>query len=193
VDDTPARILVAVDHRGLLLIHDQVLPSVTALIVGAPVEGSWWSHPMANTIYNALGAIESSVAVVKLIGGKNTLVAKRLWPELRDVGMGRDPWQTNRLDDEALAMLDDINHATEPVLVDKSQTKIATLLERRLLVYPTEIHTATGHHCKAYQGWQRWAAARHLSSAAPSTRARATFEAIVAKQTDKSVAKLVPW
>jgi hypothetical protein len=193
VEDASDRILAAVDERGLLLIHDQVLPSVTALIAGAPVEGSWWSHPMANTIYNALGAIESDVAVVKLIGGKNTLVAKRFWPELRDIGIGRDPWQTNRLDDEAIALLDDICHATAPVLVDKSLAKIATLLERRLLVYPTEIHTATGHHRKAYQGWQRWGDERNLGQAQATAKARATFEAIISQQTDKDAAKLVPW
>jgi hypothetical protein len=193
VDDASDRILAAVDERGLLLIHDQILPSVTALIVGAPVEGSWWSHPMANTIYNALGAIESDVAVVKLIGGKNTLVAKRLWPELRDVGIGRDPWQTHRLDDDAIALLDQIDHATAPVLVDKSQVKLATLLERRLLVYPTEIHTASGRHRKAYQGWQRWGDERHLRRAQSSAEALATFEAIIAQQTDKPAAKLFPW
>ena len=181
------------DQRGLLLVHDQVLPSVTSLIVGAPVEGSWWSHPMANAIYNALGAIESDVAVVKLIGGKNTLVAKRLWPELQDIGIGRDPWQTNRLDDEGFALLADIDNATTPVLVDKSHTKIATLLERRLLVFPTEIHMATGHHRKAYQGWQRWGAERHLRRARDSTQAQATFDAIIVQQTDKDAAKLVPW
>jgi hypothetical protein len=193
VDDTSDRILAAVDERGLLLTHDQVLPSVTALIAGAPVEGSWWSHPMANTIYNALGAIESDVAVVKLIGGKNTLVAKRLWPELRDIGVGRDPWQTKRVDDEAIALLNDIDHTTTPVLVDKPKAKIATLLERRLLVYPTEIHTATGHHRKAYQGWQQWGDERNLRRARVSTQARATLEAIIGQQTDKDTVKLVPW
>jgi hypothetical protein len=193
VDNASHRILAAVDERGLLLIHDQVLPSVTALIVGAQVTDSWWSHPLGNTIYNALGAIESDVAVVKLISGKNTLVAKRLWPELRDIGIGRDPWQTNRLDHEAIALLDDIDHAAEPVMVDKSQTKIATLLERRLLVYPTEIHTATGHHRKAYQGWQQWGDERHLRSTGASAQARATFEATIARQTDKDATKLVPW
>jgi hypothetical protein len=193
VDDTSDRILAAVDDRGLLLIHDQVLPSVTALIVGAPVAGSWWSHPMANPIYNALGAIEADVAVVKLIGGKNTLVARRLWPELRDIGIGRDPWQTNRLTDEAITLLNDIDCATAPVLVDKSQTKVAAVLERRVLVYPTEVHTATGQHRKAYQGWRRWGDERHLRSVKTSAQAQATFEAIIAQQTDKDPAKLVPW
>jgi hypothetical protein len=193
VDDASDRILAALDERGLLLIHDHVLPSVTSLIVGAPVEGSWWSHPMANTIYNALGTIEPHVAVVKLIVGKNTLISKRLWPELRDIGIGRDPWQTNRLDDDAIALLDQIDHAKAPVLVDKSQVKLATLLERRLLVYPTEIHTASGHHRKAYQGWQRWGDERHLRSNRASAQAQVTFEAIIARQTDKPAAKLFPW
>jgi hypothetical protein len=193
VDDASDRILAALDERGLLLIHDHVLPSVTSLIVGAQVEGSWWSHPMANTIYNALGTIEPHVAVVKLIVGKNTLISKRLWPELRDIGIGRDPWQTNRLDDDAIALLDQIDHAKAPVLVDKSQVKLATLLERRLLVYPTEIHTASGHHRKAYQGWQRWGDERHLRSTRASAQAQVTFEAIIARQTDKPAAKLFPW
>jgi hypothetical protein len=54
------------------------------------------------------------------------------------------------------------------------------MLERRLLVYPTEIHTDAGYHRKAYQGWQQWGAERHLRSARASTHAQAVFEAIIA-------------
>lgn len=53
--DAVAVITEKVEAEGLLLVHDQRLPSVTALICAEPVFGSWWSHPLANVIYNALG------------------------------------------------------------------------------------------------------------------------------------------
>ena len=61
VDATATAIAAAVDRHGALLVHDQVLRSVTALVTGATVAGSWWSHPMANTIYDALGALDDEV------------------------------------------------------------------------------------------------------------------------------------
>ena len=42
------------ERTGLLLLHDPALPSVTALVTGAPFRGSWWSHPQAHEIYRLL-------------------------------------------------------------------------------------------------------------------------------------------
>jgi hypothetical protein len=47
-------------------------------VVGAPVQGSWWSHPMPNVIFNAIEEIDAEVATVKLVRKKNTLVARSL-------------------------------------------------------------------------------------------------------------------
>ncbi|MDA2934727.1 hypothetical protein MYX82_10350, partial [Acidobacteria bacterium AH-259-D05] len=35
---------------GLLLESDAILPSVSALVAGAPVRGSWWGHPRGDAI-----------------------------------------------------------------------------------------------------------------------------------------------
>ena len=195
VDTTAAAIAVAVDRQGILLVHDRTLPSVTALVAGAPVPGSWWSHPMANTIYNALGAIDDEVAIVKLVNGKQTLVARRLWPDLVAVGAARDPWQTKGLDDETLALLADIEATDGPRTVDKQRRRGAEMLERRLLVYVTDIHTERGHLVKGYEGWRHWASGRHVTPATDSGRARQTFDDIVAALASQGGAALarLPW
>ena len=54
---TAALVLDAVERYGVLLVHDGALDCVTSLVTGGPVAGSWWSHPRANEIYNALGEI----------------------------------------------------------------------------------------------------------------------------------------
>ncbi len=192
-DPTATTILDAVDRHGVLLVHDQVLVSVTSLVAGEPVKGSWWSHPMGKAIYNALGAIEEQVVTVKLIAGKQTLVARRLWPELVAVGAAGDPWQLSGLDEHTQELLATITSGSGPVVVDKAQRKAAELLERRLLVHVTDIHTGRGHHVKGYEDWAAWAAERAVVPAADSASARATFEAAVrALAPDGRVARL-PW
>jgi xanthosine utilization system XapX-like protein len=193
VDATATAIADAVDRHGILLVHDQVLPSVTALVTGAPVSGSWWSHPMANTIYGALGTIDDEVATVKLVNGKQTLVARRLWPDLVAVGAARDPWQTTGLDDEARALLADVESGPGPLTVDKARRRAAEVLERRLLVYVTDIHTEQGHHVKGYEGWQHWARGRHVTPTADRRRARQVFEDIAAALTGGRIGARLPW
>ena len=39
------RALKELKRYGLLLVTDARLPSLVALVAGAPVRGSWWSHP----------------------------------------------------------------------------------------------------------------------------------------------------
>ena len=194
VDATATAIVDAVDRHGVLLVHDQVLPSVTALVAGEPVPGSWWSHPMANTIYNALGVVDDEVATVKLFNGKQTLVARRLWPDLAGVGAARDEWQTTGLDDEARALLADVDSGPGPLMVDKSRRRPAEWLERRLLVYVTDVHTEQGRHVKGHHGWQHWARDRHFEPAADSGRARRVFEDIAATLAARAgTAVRLPW
>jgi hypothetical protein len=51
---------------------------------GEVIAGNWWSHPQAHTIYNVLTEVQASedVLVCRLLGGKITLVHRRLWPAL---------------------------------------------------------------------------------------------------------------
>lgn len=192
-DATASVILAAVDRHGILLVHDKVLPSVTALVVGAPVAGSWWSHPLANTIYNALGALDDDVATVKLLNGKSTLVARRLWPDLAGVGAAADAWQTAGLDDETLALLAAIARSPAPLVVDKAQRPAAERLERRLLVHTTDIHTPNGHHAKGHQAWGHWARDRAVTPTADGAAARAVFDALAAALARPGTPAKLPW
>jgi hypothetical protein len=50
---------------------------------------SWWSHSKGKEIFRALDALpEDQVVSTKLVGGKVTLIHRRLWPELLAVAIG---------------------------------------------------------------------------------------------------------
>jgi hypothetical protein len=145
---------------------------------------------LANTIYNALGEVEDRVAAVKLLAGKDTLVAQRLWSDLAGVGLGRDPWQLDGLDRDTLAVLDQIDATSEPVVLDRPGRHLAGALERRLLVYSIEVHTDSGKHLKAHQRWLDWCRAKGIAPRSESRRARAAFESIAPTGTGR---RLLPW
>jgi hypothetical protein len=60
------------------------VPSVAEAIAGEPIIGSWWSHPDAPAIFDALSAIDDSddIRCFKLVDRKITFVHRRLWPAL---------------------------------------------------------------------------------------------------------------
>jgi hypothetical protein len=99
------RFRAALEDTGLLLVHDKELPSATAVAAGAPFGGSWWAHPLAHPIYDALQLIEDDVTRAKLVKGKVTLIAPRLWPAVVAVGSGRRPWQLDGLSAPAIDLL----------------------------------------------------------------------------------------
>ncbi len=194
VSEAAAIIADAVEANGLLLVHDQRLPSATALIAGEPVMGSWWSHPEANTIYNALGALEDRYVTVKLVAGKQTLLAPRLWPDLIAIGSARQRWQLDGLSEDDLALLDQIASATHPVLLHHPDLRAAgKRLERRLLVVGDEVHTDAGRHLRALASWPAWAREHGVAEPTPAPRAAmARFESIVEQWGPGSVS-LLPW
>ena len=73
-----------VEHGMLLESARGPLPNVAALVAGEPIKGSWWAHPRSHEIYATLNALVDSPDVVRmrLVGGKVTLVHRRLWPAL---------------------------------------------------------------------------------------------------------------
>ena len=193
IDDFAQLILDTVNRSGLLLVHDRILPSVTTLVVGEAVEGSWWSHPKANLIFNAVEEIDAEVATVKLVRKKNTLVARSLWQDLCNLGYAREPWQLDGLDPAAWKMLDVVEAATQPVVFDKAGKKAAAQLDNRLLAYAAGIHTDAGHHVRAYQSWAAWAVERDLECLTGNAAgARARFEAITAHW-QHADSRLFPW
>jgi hypothetical protein len=72
------------EHGVLLQAARGPIPNLPELVVGAPVAGSWWAHPAHDEILRVLNEAMASGQVVRLrlVGGKVTLVHRRLWPAL---------------------------------------------------------------------------------------------------------------
>src|SRR5438132_11281565 len=92
---------------GLLMLSDAQLPSITTLVAGKPIRGSWWGHPKAHDIFRVVSRIAEhpDVAVTKLIAGKITFVHRKLWPALLAVATAREAWQMNGLSQKARNLL----------------------------------------------------------------------------------------
>ena len=74
-----------VASRGVVLVAAKgPVPRLTEAIAGEPIVGSWWGHPKGHEIYAVLDEVMSSsdVLVCRVVGGKVTLVHRRLWPAL---------------------------------------------------------------------------------------------------------------
>jgi len=70
-------------YHGVVLQSAKGLePSLVARIVGEPVRGSWWGHPLGQRIYALLQEIDESRVVLTctLAAGRITYVHRRLWP-----------------------------------------------------------------------------------------------------------------
>jgi len=152
---------------GLLLESDPKLPSVTCLVTGQPVRGSWWAHPQAHAIFavNCLLADHPDVLIAKLISGKVTFVHRPLWNAVFAVALACEPWQVEDLSKSARALLDRVTREDElrtdqvqsGLTKGKSLGEAARELESKLLVYSEQIHTDSGSHAKCLQTWERWA------------------------------------
>jgi len=67
---------------GLLLQHDRELASVTTIVAGPPIRGSWWGHPLGHELFDLLNEFEKGEGALsgKWVNGKITYVHRRLWP-----------------------------------------------------------------------------------------------------------------
>src|SRR6266478_4961789 len=82
---TPKQAIAFVKANGVVLESGRgAVPSLAEAIAGAPIRGSWWAHPKANTIFLCSRAVRQSadVLVCRLVGGKVTYVHRRLWSAL---------------------------------------------------------------------------------------------------------------
>jgi hypothetical protein len=101
---TPKQAIAFVKANGVVLESGRgAVPSLAEAIVGAPIRGSWWAHPKANTIFLCSRAIRESadVLVCRLVGGKVTSVHRHLWPAL--VRLAR------RFDADRLAVIEEVH------------------------------------------------------------------------------------
>lgn len=181
--------LAQLDRHALLLATDPKLPSVTTLVAGEPVRGSWWSHPRAHAIFAVMEGLvgHGDVAVAKLVSGKVTYVHRALWPALVGAGQGAEAWQTASLSPAARrlwSLLLDApvlrtDEVASPRLRGRPLGDAVRELERALLVHSEEVHTAGGAHAKRLQTWERWG--RHQDVAPlPAGEARGRLEAVLA-------------
>jgi hypothetical protein len=95
--------MAALAEHGMLLQSARgPLPNVAELIAGEPIKGSWWGHPQGHAIYDELQLLDESPDVVRLrlVGGKVTLVHRRVWPALVRVADRFAPKQLAALHEE---------------------------------------------------------------------------------------------
>lgn len=95
--------LAFVEARGAVLVSARSdAPSLVEAIAGAPIAGSWWGHPEGHRIFEVLNAVTDSdqVLVCRLLGGKLTLVHRRLWPALARLAGGLAPGQVAQVRQE---------------------------------------------------------------------------------------------
>jgi hypothetical protein len=88
-------------HGVVLASAKGTVPSVAEAIAGEPIVGSWWSHPKAQAIFDALSSIDDDedIRSFKLIDHKITFVHRRLWPALAKLA------QTGALDADRVASI----------------------------------------------------------------------------------------
>lgn len=106
--------LAFVRERGVVLVSAKgSAPSLVEAIVGQPVKGSWWAHPEGKRIFATLNAVTDSeeVLVCRLVGGKVTLVHRRLWPALARLAGHFLPEQIAQVRQEHTGSGRHVNHA----------------------------------------------------------------------------------
>lgn len=86
--------LAFVEKHGIVTESARTsVPNLAEEVVGAPVSGSWWAHPLHNEIFGLTRVVRSSpdVLVCRLARGKVTYVHRRLWPHLVKLASEFDP------------------------------------------------------------------------------------------------------
>jgi hypothetical protein len=190
-----AAVLAKLKEHGLLLLTDANLPSVSALVAGAPVRGSWWAHPRSHEIFrvNCELAQHPDVLVSKLISGKITYLDRALWPAVVAIGRARESWQTERLSRDARKLLAEVDR--QPIQTDRRVSKAASELETNLLVYSEQFHTEAGAHARRLESWDHWTRRTgYVGERITVMRAKATLEHVVAALNRKFKGRgRLPW
>jgi hypothetical protein len=171
----------ALARTGLLLLSDAALPSVTGLVAGTPVRGSWWGHPKGRAMFAAASELAEhpDVTAARLVNGKVTFVHRRLWPALMGVGGAREPWQMDRLSAAARRLLDRVTREGTLRTDEAPGSKDAAReLEARLLLHADQVHTERGAHARILESWAAWSRrVRMKGRPPPPAKGRALLEA----------------
>ncbi len=200
------KVLRAVEQNGLLMQADSKLPSVVTLLVGKPVRGSWWGHPMGDAIHIVNTELKEhpDVIATHLVSGKVTFVHRRAWPALFGVALSGERWQTQNIRPPARLILtyvakeQSVRSDDESILGELSSAERGAAireLERRLLVQSTDTHTEAGTHAKTLQTWERCREQKRFRGhALAADEARAQLEQLVdAWRVGPDVRAAFPW
>jgi hypothetical protein len=101
---TPKQAIAFVKANGIVLESARgPVPNLAEAIAGKPIQGSWWAHADAKTIFLCSRAVRDSadVLVCRLVGDKITYVHRRLWPALARLA--------GRFDTDRLAVIQDMH------------------------------------------------------------------------------------
>ena len=172
-DVSLGQVLEELKAHGILLTTDPKLPSVCAMVAGEPVRGSWWAHPRSHAMFRVLTelAAHPDVLVAKLVSGKDTFIHRTLWPAVLAIGMAKEKWQVQGLEEKARALLAEVEKKGEV----EASGKAALRLEQALLVHGDKVHTEAGSHAKILMSWRRWAKRARVKSG-DLTEAKASLE-----------------
>lgn len=158
------KIFHALRTHGLLLVSDKAFPSVSGFIAGKPLKGSWWSHPLAHTIFGVNEMLEDhkDVLIAKLVDHKVTFVHRSIWEQVYAIATDRAIWQTKGLSKAAKDLLNtiEIEATLESSQLAMTGVKVGDAireLEVRLLIHSAQVHTDSGAHAKIVETWDTWA------------------------------------
>ena len=173
------------------MLHDATRPSLTALVAGGPIRGSWWGHSAGGEIFRVASALEDDgeVAFVPLIAGKMTLVHRPLWADLAAVGESRETWQLRGLDRASQALLAEVDRAGRL----RASGAPAKALARALLVHAAQVHTERGAHATELQTWQAFRKKHRLGRRRPVAVARGALESAVERALGAGAVADLPW
>jgi hypothetical protein len=190
------------ERRGLLLLHDRVLPSITTLVAGEPVAGSWWGHPKGNEIYTLVEAFEAGEGALslKLVNAKLTFVHRRLWRALLVVASERTLPPVSKATRTLLALLEErgtLNAAElrrEKVLPAPELKQAIAQIEKELGAHVDSVHTDSGLHEKVLRRWSDWAREQRVERASLSLeRACAELESAASALAESGGRARLPW
>jgi hypothetical protein len=121
-----------VEAHGVVLVAARgPVPRLTEVIAGEPIRGSWWGHPKGHEIYAVLEEVTASeeVLVCRAVGGKVTLVHRRLWPALICVADTIGVERLARVEQEHTPAGHHVNHETPfPAWADRASMDAASTM-----------------------------------------------------------------
>jgi hypothetical protein len=178
------------DRLGLLLQHDAELASATTLLAGAAIAGSWWGHPLGKQLYEWLSEFEHGAGALslKLVNGKVTYVAARLWPAVLALVAKGAAERVKGLTSAGKALQKRVLAAggargdawdVAGCASAKEFAAAAKELDAAYLVHVDSVHTASGAHTKVLTPWPVWAEARRVVPLASRSAAEQALRSAV--------------